>query len=150
LEEWVVPSQENRKDLVGYYYTKIVKSLKYLEFSYSRVQKLPSDPAQLSNEQFEVWDGFTTRFARSSDIFLSKYIKATIKNDDPAFDGSFRDQLNRAEKLKLIDDARVWFEIRELRNVVVHEYSDEDLKAIFAKLIRFTPLILELRTRLAP
>lgn len=58
------------KDLTGYYYTKTVKSLKYLEFTYSRVQKLPIDPAQLTDEQFEVWDGFATRFARSSDIFL--------------------------------------------------------------------------------
>lgn len=142
----ISPSQN--KDLVGYYYTKIVKSLKYLEFTYARVQKLSVDPTQLTDEEFEVWDGFATRFARSSDLFLSKYVKAAIKNDDPAFDGSFRDQLNRAEKLKLIDDSRVWFEIRELRNVVVHEYSDEDLKAIFQKMLKFTPLVLELRKRL--
>lgn len=76
--------------------------------------------------------------------------EVAIKHDDPVFDGSFRDNLNRAEKLKLIDDSRVWFEIRQLRNVVVHEYSDEDLKAIFQKMLKFTPLILELRTRLAP
>lgn len=138
------------KDLVGYFYTKIVKSLRYLEFTYSRVQKLSSDPTELTDEQFEIWDGFATRFARSSDIFLSKYIKAAIKHDDPVFDGSFRDNLNRAEKLKLIDDSRIWFEIRQLRNVVVHEYSDEDLKIIFQKMLKFTPLILELRTRLAP
>lgn len=143
-------STSKNKDLTGYYYTKIVKSLKYLEFTYQRVLKLSVDPAELNDEQFEIWDGFATRFARSSDIFLSKYLKAAIKNDDPVFDGSFRDQLNRAEKLKLIDDARLWFEIRELRNVVVHEYSDEDLKAIFQKMLKFTPLILELRKRLSP
>lgn len=142
-------SSVNPKNLTGYYYSKIIKSLKYLEFTYMRVQKLSVDPKQLTDEEFEVWDGFATRFARSSDIFLSKYLKAAIKEDDPAFDGSFRDQLNKAEKLKLIDDAKVWFEIRELRNVVVHEYSDEDLKAIFQKMLRFTPLILDLRTRLA-
>jgi hypothetical protein len=124
------------------------KSLKYLEYTYTRVLKMPTNPAELSDEQFEAWDGFATRFARSSDLFLSKYIKAAIKNDDPAFDGSFRDHLNRAEKLKLIDDPRVWFEIRELRNIVVHEYSGENLKAIFEKMIKFTPLICNPRVRL--
>lgn len=145
-----MPSDQNKKskDLVGYYYSKIVKSLKYLEFTFSRVQKLSTNPDKLTDEQFEIWDGFATRFARSSDLFLSKYIKAAVKDDDPVFDGSFRDYLNRAEKLKLIDDVRTWFEIRELRNVVVHEYSDEDLKVIFQKMLRLTPLILDLRKRL--
>lgn len=55
------------KDLVGYYYTKIIKSLRYIEFTYSRVQKLSSDPTELTDEQFEIRDGFATRFARSSD-----------------------------------------------------------------------------------
>ncbi len=137
-------------DLVGYYYTKIVKSLKYLEFTYSRVLKLSTDPKLLTELELETWDGFATRFSRSSDLFLSKYIKAAIQFDDPVFEGSFRDHLNRAEKLKLIDDSKVWFEIRELRNVIVHEYSDEDLKAIFEKMLKLTPLILDLRKRLAP
>ena len=143
-------AEDKTKDLVGYYYAKIVKSLKYLEFTYSQVQKLSPDPTKLTEVEFQIWDAFATRFARSSDIFLSKYIKAALKNDDPAFDGSFRDHLNRAEKLDLLVGVKTWFEIRELRNVVVHEYSDEDLKAIFEKMLKFTPLILDLRKRLAP
>lgn len=137
------------KDLTGYYYAKLVKSLKYLEFTFVRVQKLPGDPAKLTNVQFEIWDGFATRFARSSDIFLSKYLKAAVQEDDPTFDGSFRDFLNRGEKLGLIDKPEKWFEIRGLRNVVVHEYSDEDLKIIFKKLLKYTPMVLGLRKKLA-
>ena len=143
-------SKNAKKDLIGYYYTKIVKSLKYLEFTYHRVVPLSTNPAQLSDLVMEIWDGFATRFSRSSDIFLSKYLKAAILFDDPAFDGSFRDQLHRAEKLRLIDDAKTWFEVRELRNVVVHEYSDEDLKAIFEKMKKLAPLVIDLRKRLSP
>lgn len=106
------------------------------------------NPAILSDSQFEAWDGFASRFARTSDIFLSKYIRAFILKDDPAFDGGFRDQLNRAEKLGLIDDVNVWMEIRELRNATVHEYSDDDLEKIFEKFRKFTPLLMELRSRL--
>jgi uncharacterized protein YutE (UPF0331/DUF86 family) len=75
----------------------------------------------------------STRFARASDLFLSKYIKAAVKKDDPAFDGSFRDYLNRAEKLGLIDSTDEWLEIRDLRNVAVHEYSEGDLEKVFQK-----------------
>ncbi len=136
-------------NLVGTYYTKIVKSLKYLQYTFDRVQKMPIDPAEMSEAEKEAWDGFVTRFARSSDLFLSKYIKAYVRADDPAFDGSFRDHLNRAEKLGLIDVLQPWLEIRELRNVLVHEYSDSDLKKIFEKMIRFTPMVLDLEKRLA-
>ena len=140
---------DTSKDLTGYYYTKIVKSLKYFEYTYGRILKLSTNPSELSDQEFETWDGFATRFSRTADIFLSKYIKAAVKNDDPGFDGSFRDYLNRAEKLKLIEDLQSWLEIRSLRNVIVHDYSDSDLDLIFKKMLKLSPLILDLRTRLA-
>ncbi|NJL25067.1 MAG: hypothetical protein HC902_07765 [Calothrix sp. SM1_5_4] len=135
--------------LVGTYYTKIVKSLKYLNYTYDRVLKMPIDPARMSDPEKEAWDGFVTRFACSSDLFLSKFIRAYVRADDPAFDGSFRDTLNRAEKLRLIASTDPWLEVRELRNVFVHEYSDSDLRKIFEKMIRYTPMILRLEIDLA-
>jgi len=137
------------KDLTGYYYSKIVKSLNYLEYTYSRVLNLSTQLSELSPEELERWDGMATRFARASDLFLSKYIKAAVKRDDPAFDGSFRDYLNRAEKLSLIDSTDVWLEIRDLRNVAVHEYSEDDLEKILKKFITYTPLLLGLRQKLS-
>jgi hypothetical protein len=136
------------KDLTGFYYTKIIKSLKYFEFTYQRVSNLNTNPSRLTDQEFEIWDGFATRFSRTSDLFLSKYIKAAILKDDPGFDGTFRDYLNRAEKLRLIDNTSDWLEIRSLRNVIVHDYSDEDLELILKKMISFSPLILNLRVRL--
>ncbi len=135
--------------LVGTYYTKIIKSLRYLDYTFKRVSQMPIDPALMSEPEKEAWDGFVTRFARSSDLFLSRFIKAYIRADDPAFDGSFRDHLNRAEKLGLIESVDPWLEIRELRNVLVHEYSDSDLKKIFEKMVHYTPLVLGLEQRLA-
>ncbi len=131
-------------NLAGLYYTKIVKSLKYLDYSYKRTLSMPLNPSQMSDSELEAWDGFASRFARTSDIFLSKYVKAYVLKDDPAFDGGFVDQLNRAEKLGLIDSVQTWMEIRELRNATVHEYSDQDLEKIFEKFRKFTPLLLAL------
>lgn len=132
------------KELVGLYQGKILKSLKYLEFTFSQVEKLSPDPKKLSPLELQVWDSFVTRFARSSDLFLSKYIKAYVKHDDPAFDGSFRDYLNRGEKLGLIQEIDSWLEIRELRNVAVHEYKDEDLANKLKRMAELTPQLLGL------
>lgn len=137
------------ESLVTFYYAKIVKSLNRLEYSYGRVLKLPTKPESLTEEQFETWDGFSTRFSRTADIFLSKYIKAAVTEDDPGFDGKFRDYLNRAQKIGLIDNIDDWLDIRSLRNVVVHEYSDDDLEKIFLKMLKYTPLVIELRKKLA-
>jgi hypothetical protein len=143
------PTMETSKDLTGYYYPKIVKSLKYFEYTHARVLKLSTNPNDLSEQELETWDGFATSFSRTADNFLSKYIKAAVQKDDPGFDGSFRDYLNRAEKLKLIEDTQTWLEIRSLRNVIVHDYSDSDLDLIFKKMLKLSPLILDLRTRLS-
>lgn len=110
---------------------------------------MPLNPADMTDPQLEAWDGFASRFARTSDIFLSKYVRAYILKDDPAFDGGFRDQLNKAEKLGLIDDTNTWMEIRELRNATVHEYSDQDLEKIFEKFRKYTPLLLALSKKLS-
>ncbi len=136
------------KQLTGLYYSKIVKSLKYLEYSYNRTLPMTTDPSQMNDSELEAWDSFASRFARSSDIFLSKYIKAYIMKDDPAFEGGFVDQLNRAVKLDLIDDVATWMEIRELRNATVHEYSDQDLQKIFEKFRKYSPLIFQLAHKL--
>lgn len=137
-----------QKDLRGYYLNRIQKSLKYLEYTYHRAKDLPTKPSLLTNEQFEIWDSFATRFARTSDLFLSKYIKAAVSFDDPAFDGVFRDYLGRAEKMGLIDNTEQWLEIRELRNIVVHEYDDDDLELLLKKLKEYSPMLIELKTRL--
>lgn len=126
-----------------------MKSLKDLDYSYHRTLLMPTNPVAMSDSEMEAWDGFASRFARTSDIFLSKYLKAYLRNDDPAFDGSFRDQLNRAEKLGLIHKTEIWLDIRELRNATVHEYSDSDLEKIFLKFRKYSPLLMELRQKLS-
>ncbi len=134
---------------MGYFYAKIIKSLNYLEFTYTRVSNIDRDPKVLSEEQMELWDSFAIRFARTSDLFLSKFIKAIVKRDDPAFDGGFRDYLYQCEKLGVLEDIPMWLEIRNLRNIAVHEYSDEDLKEIFKKLLDYSAHLFQLRSKLA-
>lgn len=135
------------KDLTGYYWAKLDKSLRHLEYSFKKVTGMPSDASKMSEEELETWESFGSRFSRSSDLFLTKVIKAFVLRDDPAFDGSFRDLLNRAEKLGWIESVPVWMQIRELRNGVVHDYNDEDLSAYFEKLRELSPLLLDLRKR---
>lgn len=58
------------------------------------------------------------------------------------------DTIYKAEKKQLINDARTWLEIRELRNRIAHEYATSDLKKIFDQVIEQTPAVLELKQKI--
>ena len=112
-------------------YQQIQRALLHLKYSYDKVLNLSPDPKNLSTEDLETWEGFIARFARVSDIFLSKYLRTFVLKGDPAFRGSLRDFVDQAEKLGLLDDAEAWMAIRELRNLSAHEYTDEKLLPLF-------------------
>lgn len=122
----------------------IKKALDYLKYSYKKIQSLSMDLHNAESELLETWESFVARFARVTDIFMMKYIRVRILIDDPGFDGTFIDHLNRAEKLGLITDAHQWREIRNLRNQATHEYSPQELEPYLKQIKKFIPVVLEI------
>lgn len=129
-------------ELLDSYKLKVRKALHHLAYSFAKVQKLSDEPTSLSEDQLETWESYASRFARTSDLITTKLLRALVMHDDPGFSGSFRDILDRSEKLGLIVSADEWIKIRALRNVSVHDYSESDLKLIFAQLRELAPIIL--------
>lgn len=124
---------------------KLRKAISHLDYSYNKIQTLPDSLSQMDEEILETWESFTARFSRVSDIFVMKYLRSRILIEEPGFEGSTRDYLNKAEKFNLIDSAETWVTIRELRNVAAHEYNDEDLSAFYAKIRSLCPLLLSIK-----
>lgn len=110
---------------------RLKKALGHLSYSRRKVQKMPTDPTKLDEEQLETWESFSARLARVVDLFLTKYLRSIVLRDDPGFDGTLRDCVNQAEKMRLIENADRWMSIRELRNITAHEYADEELAEYF-------------------
>ena len=100
-------------------------SRRHLEYSYNKACLLALD-RDLSEEELEVLESFSSRFARYSDLILSRYLRFLAREKDPAFRGSAIDIINLGEKFGWIKDAAVWRRIRELRNLAAHEYESED------------------------
>lgn len=121
---------------------KIEKALIHLEYSYKKVKLLPTNPSLLDEESLETWESFSARFSRVVDLFLTKYIRTSVLIKDPGFEGSFIDFLNQAEKLLLIENSEEWLSLRALRNITVHDYSEEELQEYFETLLTHTPSIL--------
>lgn len=135
---------EKYSQLLADYRVKVNKALSYLDYSYNKVQKLPKSVRELDQETLETWESFSVRFFRVADLFLGKYVRAFVLSQDPGFKGTMRDFVNQAEKLQLIDDARAWMEIRELRNITAHGYSDEDLEKFLLRLYEVAPTLLSI------
>jgi len=136
------------QQLINDYRKKLVKAIDYLEYSYHQAKSLSTDYNNLGPEELQVWESLAARFARVVDLFLTKYIRAAVNNNDPGFAGTLRDYVNRAEKLGLLKLADHWMEFRELRNIVVHEYADEQFSRFVEQLRRCAPELLELKKTL--
>lgn len=82
-------------------------------------------------------------FARSSDILTQKVLKTLfiILQEDARF---FIDRCNLCEKLEIIDNADDLYNIRKLRNDIVHEYCTVDITEIFESLLQYTELLLKI------
>lgn len=125
---------------------QLLKAVSHLDYSYKKIISLPTHPDELNEETLEVWESFSARFSRVVDLFLMKYLKAIVKNNDPGFEGTLRDFLNQGEKLNLIDDAENWVFIRGLRNIIAHEYTDKDLEIYLNQLKNECPRLLQLKS----
>ena len=124
---------------------KLQKALMHLEYSYNKIQSLSDRLNELDEEGLEVWESLSARFSRVSDIFLSKYVRTVIMINDPGFRGSMRDFINKAEKLGLIDSAEEWMVIRSIRNVVAHDYNDDEMHEFFKVLKAQCPRVLSIK-----
>lgn len=127
---------------------QLFKALDRLSYSYQKVKNLSLAVEAFDDETLETWESFSARFARASDIFLSQYLRTYVLISDSGFQGTMRDFLNAAEKFGLIEDAKVWMEIRELRNISAHEYTEEDLAAVFKRLLIECPKLLNIRDKI--
>lgn len=123
---------------------QLKKSRQHLEYSYKKVIKFSLE-GELDEETLETLESFASRFARFSDIAISKYLKLLAKEQDPAFNGSVIDCLNIAEKHGWVENAKDWRTIRELRNLAAHEYEAKDYKRLYEELIKLAPILLHFK-----
>ena len=104
---------------------------RYLDFS------LP-----ISFETEESLDALSSKFSRVSDIFTQKVLKTLIfvlREDAP----TFLDRMNLCEKLGIIPSAEELIAIRDLRNIIAHEYLSENLVEIYMEIIELSDGLLK-------
>jgi len=96
----------------------------------------------ISFEVEESFDALTSKFARVSDIFTQKVLKSfliLLREDAP----TFLDRMNLCEKLGIIPSANDLIEIRDLRNLIAHEYLTENLLEVYKESLHLSVKLLQ-------
>lgn len=80
----------------------------------------------LEGELIALFELFTNPFSKLQDFIGASLLPKLLKELGQSNDAStLIDNLNKSEKLGLIDDANSWKELRKLRNHLSHEYPDK-------------------------
>ena len=100
-----------------------------------------------TEEEYDGIETLTSRFARVSDILIQKVFQSI---DAVEFEnkGTLIDVINRAHKRGFFESIEKLREIRELRNSIAHEYIQEDLADMFTDVLKFTPELFDIATRI--
>jgi hypothetical protein len=96
----------------------------------------------ISFETEESLDALSSKFSRVSDIFTQKVLKTLIfvlREDAP----TFLDRMNLCEKLGIIPSAEEIIAIRDLRNIIAHEYLSENLFEVYMEIIQLSDNLLK-------
>jgi uncharacterized protein YutE (UPF0331/DUF86 family) len=98
---------------------------------------------QYSPDEFDAFENLTSRFARTCDFLINKVYRAidTVELEESR---TLIDILNKAEKRGLVNSVQEIREIKELRNVISHEYAGAKLIEIFKAVFNHTQALFEL------
>lgn len=115
------------------------KSLDNLDYSYQKCLACV-DKDNYNLEELESLEALTARFTRASDIFINKVVKTLLilLQEMPK---TVIDTANFLEKLGVVTQAEQLLMIRELRDVIAHDYVIENRKDLFIQTMQMIDIL---------
>ena len=111
----------------------------YLEYSMERCLNLIGQEA-LPPEQLERLESLTSRFARLADLLIQRIFRL-VDEIELTGGGTLLDRIYRAEKRGWVNAVEL-IKIRELRNLIAHEYATEKMLEIYTAVAAMSPALL--------
>jgi uncharacterized protein YutE (UPF0331/DUF86 family) len=103
----------------------------HLDYSFNQVAGLPQDLAGVTAGQLESVEAFCSRFARTVDLLVNKTLRS-LDRVELKPEGTLLDVVNRAEKRGFITLASELREMKDVRNMIAHDYAGAKAAEIFA------------------
>lgn len=113
-----------KEELVG-----LSLAAQHLEYSLERCTELIGQK-DLPPEKLEQLESLTSRFARLAALLIQRIFRLVDEIELVGI-GTVRDRIDRAEKRGWADASKL-VKIRELRNMIAHEYAAEKMLEIYS------------------
>jgi len=113
-------------------------------FAYSQLNEIfplnESGYSNLSSTQISYCDQMIYRFSKLLDTIGNKLFRIILEGlGENQEEMAFIDVLSRLEKLQIIESQVEWLQLRELRNIVIHEYpfnTDEIIEGLNTLIVK--------------
>jgi uncharacterized protein YutE (UPF0331/DUF86 family) len=102
----------------------------HLDYSFNQVAALPQDLAGATDAQLESVEAFCSRFARAVDLLVNKTLRS-LDRVELKPEGTLLDVVNRAEKRGFITHSSELREMKDVRNIIAHDYAGAKAAEIF-------------------
>jgi uncharacterized protein YutE (UPF0331/DUF86 family) len=110
---------------------ELATARRHLDYSSRRAAELPTALEGATESQLEIAEAFTGRFARAVDLLVNKVLRGLDRVElNP--EGSLLDIINRAEKRGLIAHADELRQMKDVRNLIAHDYAGAQAAEILA------------------
>lgn len=112
---------------------KTLAAIKLVDASLKKLA--PYDASRTySPEEREPYDALSDRFVRAVEVCI-KFFRSYELLQFAENSSTLRDQLNRMEKLGLVTSTELWFQMRDVRNRIVHDYLPAEIKDLYDDLL---------------
>lgn len=123
-------------------YQLLRKQLEWLEISLNECSEIGIKEEYSVNE-FGKFETLCSRYARSID-FLVRKIFRTLDAYEFEDQGTLIDVVNHAHKRGLFEDVEQLRVMKDLRNTIVHEYIEDELKELFEEVMHYTKELIKI------
>jgi len=108
----------------------LVNARRHLNYSFQQVSGLPATLIGATEGQLEGAEAFTGRFARVVDLLVNKVLRS-LDRVEMQPEGTLLDVVNRAEKRGFVTRAQELREMKDVRNIIAHDYAGAKAAEIF-------------------
>ena len=108
----------------------LLRAKKHLDYSYRQIISYDAEFEEYNEEQLETVEAFTSRFARCADLLVNKVLRSLDRYElKPG--GTLLDVINRAEKRGIISNVGELREMKDIRNIIAHDYAGVQMEQVF-------------------
>ena len=122
---------EHARNLLDQGLAELTSAQRRLDYSFQQVAGLPDTLTGATEQQLESAEAFTGRFTRAVDLLVNKVLRS-LDRVELQPEGTLLDVINRAEKRRLVGRAQELREMKDVRNMIAHDYAGAKAAEIFA------------------